>query len=181
MKNNVMGKKITRVYFTNCGRNNDGEITAKPFIKSRDDVEWEKVLVFEGNNIRANNYDCHYRINISDDEEVEVEKDIFRADLNEMMVYTSKEISIIDSEKEKSEEELKNLIAEYNKQEIEKDEKLLSYCKLHKLNIDDLELDKLKKIVYPDKTELHTISIDWSRYGVGGIYYPNTNNCVTIL
>lgn len=180
MKNNVMGKKITRTYFTNCGRNNDGEITAKPFIKSRDDIEWTKILSFDGNNIRANNHGYSYCINISEDEEVKVINDIFRADLNEMMIYTSKEISIVDLEKEKSEEELKKLIAEYNKQEIEKDEKLLSYCKLHKLNIDDLELDELKKIVYPDKTELYCVgSFDWSKFVSNAVCYTNTG--VTIL
>ena len=87
------------------------------------------------------------RINIGD-EEVNVQKEAFYADLSEWKQFVDKVVSNVDYYKEEVELDYADLIAQYNEQMINEDEKLKAYCNLHHLNPGDTDVDELKKIVY---------------------------------
>lgn len=87
------------------------------------------------------------KINIGD-EEVNVKKDIFYADLNEWKQFVDKVVSNVDYYKEEVELDYADLIAQYNEQMINEDERLKAYCDLHHLNPGDTDVDELRKIVY---------------------------------
>jgi hypothetical protein len=91
------------------------------------------------------------RINLSEDEEIVITEKIFRTDLGAYVLHTDKVLDEKVLYKEESEDILKSQIKEFNKQMIESDEKLLSYCNLHKLVLEDTDVDELFKLVYPDK------------------------------
>lgn len=87
------------------------------------------------------------RINIGD-EEVNVQKEAFYADLSEWKQFVDKVVSNVDYYKEEVELDYADLIAQYNEQMINEDEKLKAYCKLHHLDPARTDVDELKKIVY---------------------------------
>ena len=87
------------------------------------------------------------RINIGD-EEVDVQKEAFYADLSEWKQFVDKVVSNVDYYKEEVELDYADLIAQYNEQMINENEKLKAYCNLHHLNPGDTDVDELKKIVY---------------------------------
>ena len=87
------------------------------------------------------------KINIGD-EEVNVKKDIFYSDLNEWKQFVDKVVSNVDYYKEEVELDYADLIAQYNEQMINEDERLKAYCDLHHLNPGDTDVDELRKIVY---------------------------------
>lgn len=87
------------------------------------------------------------RINIGD-EEVNVQKEAFYADLSEWKQFVDKVVSNVDYYKEEAELDYADLIGQYNEQMINEDEKLKAYCKLHHLNPVETDVDELKKIVY---------------------------------
>lgn len=89
----------------------------------------------------------HKRINVGD-EEVDVQKEVFYADLNEWKQFVDKVVSNVDYYKEEVELDYADLIAQYNEQMINEDEKLKAYCKLHHLDPARTDVDELKKIVY---------------------------------
>lgn len=89
------------------------------------------------------------KINIGD-EEVDVQKEVFYADLSEWRQYVDKIVSNVDYYKEEVELDYADLIAQYNEQMIKADEKLQAYCDLHHLNPGDTDVDELRKIVYRD-------------------------------
>lgn len=91
--------------------------------------------------------DPHKRINIGD-EEVYVQKETFYADLGEWKQFVDKIVSNVDYYKEEVELDYADLIAQYNEQMINEDEKLKAYCNLHHLNPGDTDVDELRKIVY---------------------------------
>lgn len=87
------------------------------------------------------------RINIGD-EEVDVRREAFYADLSEWKQFVDKVVSNVDYYKEEVELDYADLIAQYNEQMIKADEKLQAYCDLHHLNPGDTDVDELRKIVY---------------------------------
>ena len=87
------------------------------------------------------------RINIGD-EEVNVQKEAFYADLSEWKQFVDKVVSNVDYYKEEVELDYADLIAQYNEQMINEDEKLKAYCNLHHLDPVRTDVDELKKIVY---------------------------------
>lgn len=87
------------------------------------------------------------RINIGD-EEVDVQKEAFYADLSEWKQFVDKVVSNVDYYKEEVELDYADLIAQYNEQMINEDEKLKAYCNLHHLDPVRTDVDELKKIVY---------------------------------
>lgn len=89
------------------------------------------------------------RINIGD-EEVNVQKEAFYADLSEWKQFVDKVVSNVDYYKEEVELDYADLIAQYNEQMIKADEKLQAYCDLHHLNPGNTDVDELRKIVYGD-------------------------------
>lgn len=100
------------------------------------------------------------KINIGD-EEVNVKKDIFYADLSEWRQYVDKVVSNVDYGKESTEMDYANFLYQYNRQMIEADEKLQAYCDLHHLNPGETDVDELRKIVYANTTiPSYTISTE---------------------
>ncbi|MBU5331748.1 hypothetical protein KQI61_06025 [Anaerocolumna aminovalerica] len=92
------------------------------------------------------------KINLSEDEVVNVEEKITRVDLGAYVLHTDKVLHEEIVLKEDSEETLVCQIKAFNKMMIESNEKLSSYCKLHKLNPEETDVDELFKLVYPNKT-----------------------------
>ena len=90
------------------------------------------------------------QINISEDEVVSIEKEIFRADLNELQLYTSKVIEQHDIGKSDALRTYENHIKAFNKMMIESNDMLKTYCDLHKLVYEDTDCIKLFKLVFPN-------------------------------
>jgi hypothetical protein len=91
-------------------------------------------------------------INLSETEEVTITKKILRVDLKAVILRTAKTLTEEILNKEESEDILKVQISAFNKMMIESNEKLLSYCKLHKLDPAETDVDELFKLVYPNST-----------------------------
>lgn len=156
----IKGKKIVTTWSVDDHKEfkKDGTFifTDRPQLKSDSKVDsWGDICSFEGDKIPHNSLDnlfgawgCHYAINISEDESVRVEKEIFRADLNEIHAFTDKVISESTEDKASSEKEYDNVMREFNKTMIEADDKLMSYCKLHRLDPKDTDCIELFKLVY---------------------------------
>lgn len=137
-----------------AGKYGNGEFKykfdAKPEI-IKDVVELDPVEIcqYEGRPC-VSSYKCVFadpKINIGD-EEVNVKKDIFYADLSEWKQFVDKVVSNVDYYKEEVELDYADLIAQYNEQMINEDERLKAYCDLHHLNPGDTDVDELRKIVY---------------------------------
>lgn len=167
MKTKVFGKKIENNYIIEPNQkmikdeNNCDKLvfTAKPtIIKESNLVEWVELHGFDGEP-RYNNYGMNIvwvgsylnHINLSEDEEVGIEKEIFRADLNEVHLYTNKVVEENDWDKEYQEAGYKTLIGEFNTQMIESNDKLKSYCEVHKLNPEETDCIELFNIVFPNQ------------------------------
>ncbi len=146
--NNVMGQIVTINYSIDIEYNNDGEIIRKPQYKKERLVEYKKILSFNGTNIRGNN-SISYEINIAPDKTIVIEKELFMADSGEMYLYSN---HIIEENEQwgNAPKQMNKLIKEYNAQQIKKDSKLLSYCKVHNLVVEETDVDELRQIVYPD-------------------------------
>lgn len=156
----VMGR-VTETYWRVephthiAGAGNDATryvFDAKPEI-IKDVVELDPVEIcqYEGRPcVSGYGYTITYpykRINIGD-EEVNVQKEAFYADLSEWKQFVDKVVSNVDYCKEEVELDYADLIAQYNEQMINEDERLKAYCDLHHLNPGDTDVDELRKIVY---------------------------------
>lgn len=137
----------------------DGEdkrvFTAKPCLKQETELTgWEDILTIDGE-IRYNQEalllgwrDLH-RFNLSEDETVELEKAIYRADLGETHVFTNKVVKTDEVNKEECEGHLSKLLADFNEQMITSNASMLAYCKLHKLDLRETDCEEVFKLVYP--------------------------------
>lgn len=152
MKTIVMGKKIKRNYEVKAETDDKGKFKYRPFIKElNSDIEWEEICNYEGEaQISYRLWDDRY-INISEDEEVRVTKEIFRADLGNYIQYTDKILEEDEGNKADCEESLKIYIKEFNRERIENDSEAKAYCDLHKLNYEDTDYDELMKYIHPNK------------------------------
>ena len=157
MKTVVMGKKIKRNYELKAETNDKGEFLYKPYVaKQSETIEWEEICSYEGKarGCRSESFftfDPHKHIYLSEDEEVIVEKEIFRADLGNYIQYTNKILEEDEGNKASCEEILKTYIKEFNREKIENDSEAKAYCDLHKLNYEDTDYDELMKYIYPNK------------------------------
>ena len=167
MKTIVMGKKIKRNYELISDLNEDNKFTSKPYIKELDpEIKWEEICSYEGEAQMSYAFlgiggRC---INISEDEEVVVIKEIFRADLGSYIQYTDKVLEDDDSGRAAFEEDLKSLLKIYNKQMIENNPKAKDYCDLHKLNYEDTDYDQVMKYISRDLKDMISITVtpeDW--------------------
>ena len=168
MKTKVFGKKIENNYIIKSNQKSIQDengcdklvFTARPVItKEKKIVGWVELHSFDGQP-RYNKYGMNIvgvlvgsylnHINLSEDEEVGIEKEIFRADLNEVHLYTNKAVEEIDCNKEYQEAGYNTLIGEFNKQMIESNDKLKSYCEVHKLNPEETDCIELFEIVFPN-------------------------------
>ena len=162
MTTRVFGKKIENVYDviynTKQVEDNDGNMktvyTAKPQInKVRKVKEWSELCSYEGEpryNSGSSIVFGYHDINISENEAVAIEEEIFRADLNEMHLHTNKVVEEKDINKEDALSILEAQIKAFNKMMIESNNKLMSYCNLHKLSYEDTDCIELFKLVFPD-------------------------------
>lgn len=129
--------------------------TGKPELKFKDVIEdWHELCSFEGapryNKDTFIYFGERNEINISSDETVKIEKEIFRADLNELHMFTNKTIELKECDMEHAESELEKEIKSFNKTMIESNGKLKAYCDLHKLFYEDTDCIELFKLVFPD-------------------------------
>ena len=158
----VFGKKIENVYDVVCDmkqvEDDDGKMKSvyieKPRInKTRKVKEWSELCSYEGepryNSVCFLGFGYH-EINISENETVKIENEIFRADLNEMHLRTNKIVEEKDVNKEDTLSILDGKIKAFNKMMIESNDKLRAYCDLHKLSYEDTDCIELFKIVFPD-------------------------------
>ena len=158
----VFGKKIENVYEVDHKwkqiEDNDGEMktvyTSKPEInRIRKVKEWFELCSYEGEP-RYNSHTgwvLYNNINISENETVTIEEEIFRADLNEMHLHTNKVVEEKDINKEDALSIIEAQIKAFNKMMIESNNKLMSYCDLHKLLYEDTDCIELFKLVFPDE------------------------------
>lgn len=157
MKTKVFGQRIKYSYSvdnkrqTITGSNGEPKMvyTDKPKLKKESNIEWVEICEFEGepryNSGTSMLWDNS--INISEDEEVAIREEIFRADLNELHLHTSKVLEETDFNKNETDILLENEIKMFNKEMIESDEKLKLYCNIHKLNPEDTDCIELYKLV----------------------------------
>lgn len=172
MKTKVFGKKIENVYEIDYKQktiqNEHGEyimvFTDKPTLTKTPTVrEWSELCVFDGvprynKGTNSNfpklsyfNFDYRDRINIAEDEEVCIDKEVFRADLNELHLFTDKVVEEDDDDRDYQMGGYETLVGEFNQQMIESNDKLKAYCKLHNLEPYRTDCIELFKLVYPDK------------------------------
>lgn len=89
-------------------------------------------------------------ININEAEVVNVEKVIFRADIQERHVFTDKVMNKEVFNKEEAEQEHAALMREFNSQMIESNDRLKAYCNVNKLNPEETDVTELWKVVFGD-------------------------------
>ncbi len=153
MKTVIQGKEIETTYSVVAFRNKDGVLIRKPFIHDESKVvKWTNLFdpidgKIEYNNIH-NNDQFQYRksVNISEDEEVLIEGQIYRADINSLMIHTDKIISEKEIHKTKAEEELKTVMTEYNHLIIDNNPKMKAYCNSNKIDIDTVNIDDIETL-----------------------------------
>lgn len=172
VKNNVMGKVVTRTYSLEVKKDDDGIFTTRPKLNTSDKIKWVKLLSYNGASTNENFVHIFgKRINIGKNEEVMIKRTVFRADKNENFLFSDKVVKIIEKAKDEYEATFGRHMREYNKQEIEKDEQLLLYCKVHNLDIEETDVDELRKVV-----EVKNEAVESKRDGLarGGIVYSQT-------
>lgn len=162
MKTVLFGKKISNYYEVDCKMKQIEDsnglckivYTDKPTIIKKSKVEWIEICRYKGEprfNSRTD-YLCfsNKQVNISEDETVSIEKEIFRADLDEMHLHTDKVVEKRDIDKEDALSILDCQIKAFNKMMIESNDRLKAYCDLHKLSYEDTDCIELFKLVFPD-------------------------------
>lgn len=164
MKTKVLGKIIENIYSVNRNqtqiKDTDGNFkdvyTGKPTITKETMVkEWSELCSFEGAPRYNLRYDGYVTVagkpmNISEKETVYIDKEIFRADLNELHLHTNKIVEERDVDKEDALSILAGQIKAFNKMMIESNDRLKTYCDLHKLSYEDTDCIELFKLVFPD-------------------------------
>lgn len=174
MKSVVLGKVIENVYSvdpkTTTIKDEHGEekvvYTAKPVLNKESKIkEWRYILHFEGEpkyntknsyyylKMYIASYDSDYSkyLNISDNEEVAIIEEIFRADLNELHLHSNKVMEEIDVNKESSTYEYEAYIEQFNKMMNTSNKAMKDYCDLHGLDYRKADCEKVFSLVYPDK------------------------------
>jgi hypothetical protein len=132
--------------------------TGKPVLIETPKVkEWKEICSFEGEP-RYNKHNTRYlyvafndMLNISEDESVVVNNEIFRADLNELHLQTDKVMKELDVDKEKSTYEYEAHIEQFNKMMNTSNKAMQDYCDLHGLDCRKADCEKVFSLVYPGK------------------------------
>lgn len=133
--------------------------TAKPEVRKKESIkEWKEICRFKGKPLYNTTYfnpSFSYRqstcLNVSENEEVIVSKQVFRADLEEMHLFTNKILEEIDVNAVDAADQLRLHIRAFNNQMIESNERMKAYCDLHGLKYEDSDCDKVFELVYPGK------------------------------
>lgn len=128
--------------------------TGKPALTKESNVkEWVELCSYKGEP-RYNtpsyvwmSYSC---LNISETEEVKIEREIFRADLNECHLRSNKVIEEVDADSLEANQILKEQTKLFNKTMIKSNERMKSYCDLHKLCYENTDCIELFKLLFPN-------------------------------
>lgn len=155
MQTAIQGKEIETTYSVKTVRNERGVLTKKPeLVKESKVVKWDNLFVPIDGKIATNTVHTdlsHFNffsstVNISENEEVVIEGQIYRADIDTVMLHTGKVVSEKEINKAESETEFKKVIAEYNHTVVDNNPKMKAYCNVNKIDIDTVDIDDLKKI-----------------------------------
>lgn len=157
----LFGKNIEHVYSVENNRLSDRaddeagvmKFSAKPKLKEKDKiVKWEQICEYEGYPAYTDDSTMLYKnktVNISENEEVEIEKEIFRADLNEYHLFTDKVLSEKDVDKLESEVYYEKLVKNFNKSMILSNQEMKEHCDLYKLSYEETDCELLFKKLFP--------------------------------
>lgn len=207
MINRVMGKKVTKEYYINensVGKrdvNGDKyyEYTGKPTLETKViNTDWEEICSFDTIFVHQFTYNITYgsyynrpTINISEDESLEIENGIMRADLGEYHIHTNKILEEICDNKEQMESKYKMILGKFNKRMIEQDEKMSVYCKLNHWKPEDTDCEELWKIVHDcafvyengkmKKFDIRKRTLIDTDSGYGKLYVKNSNGIFTSI
>lgn len=166
MQTIIQGKEIETTYSVKVVRNENGILTKKPeLVKESKVVKWDNMFNPIDGEIEYNTsrFFGGNRINISESENVKVEEQIYRADINKLMVHTDKVIREKEISKTESEKEFKKVMAEYNHLIVDNNSKMKAYCNVNKIDVDTVDIDDLKKIC-EDKNSTSMDIIDAIRF-----------------
>lgn len=143
-----MGKKVKETYKVEVNQREDGKLVSKPrIVLDNRDVKWEEIASYDDEPQYEVRGFCDNRyIYLSEDEDVEIEDQRFRADLGSWIQYTDKELEKKDNLK-KCEKELTQILRLYNTQKIEANPKAKRYCDIHKLDYAETDYEELMKII----------------------------------
>lgn len=167
MKTIIFGKNIEEIYdiipnYTAVeqeDRTFKKAFQEKPVLKKKfNEVSPIPIVTYDGEfeTNRESSYAAFYRltavdsININETEAVNVERVIFRADIQERHVFTDKVMNKEVFNKEEAEQEHAELMREFNSQMIESNDRLKAYCNVNKLNPEETDVDELWKVVFGD-------------------------------
>lgn len=160
MKSIIQGKNLKTTYGVDYkwktikdDKNEDITVyTGKPELTNKTEItSWETIAEFD-ETIEYNSNSFSAAINLSETEVVSVLNKIFRVDLGSYILRTNKILNDKVVLKEESEEILECQIKAFNKMMIKSNDGLLAYCKLHKLILEETDVDELFKVVYPNQT-----------------------------
>lgn len=123
---------------------------SKPTLEKKQEVKWVDLYEFnEEVQLQYDMFNNKQYVYISETEKVYVVEKFMRLDIGAYVIRLDKVyVENEDIFKRDAEFDLKHKVKDFNKQMIESNERLLSYCNLHKLNIEDIDLDELIKLVY---------------------------------
>jgi hypothetical protein len=156
----ILGKMIKNIYNVNFNWDAQNKYyTDKPTIEKNTIIRgWKEICRYEGEpryNSKTATSDkwwdltSYHKLNISTKEEVVIEEEIFRADLNEMHLHTNKVIEAIDVSKEEAEGICYEQIKLFNEAMIKSNKIMKRYCNLHKLSYEDTDCIELFKFLFP--------------------------------
>ena len=166
MKTIILGQKIENIYDVNHNwktiKDENGNLktvyTAKPTLNKTSIIkEWVKICSYHGEP-RYNSTSSLFgglltqpQLNISENETIQIKEQIFRADLNEMHLRTNKILEEIDVDEQEARATLLEQIRAFNAMMITSNDKLQSYCDVHKLSYEDTDAIELFNIVFPNQ------------------------------
>jgi len=163
MKYVVQGQNINSVYKVSVKRNDEGKVCEMPKFQPNTNVEWENCLSFECDHLEYNNYyTSGFPINISENEEVKILGQIFRADEQTTYLRTNKVLSETE-DKETNYIEYQEAVNEYIEYVFEKYPEVKEHCKIYNITgenlFDNIEIIKNKVLKEDEIKELNDISI----------------------
>ena len=164
MKTVVKGKIVENAYsvipHTKEIKDESGTVKtvydAKPELKKESKIiGWEELCDFNHEPIFNETYGTHSWLdskymNIRN-KEIRIINKIFDADEDEIHLFSDKTVKETDIDKDVSEVNYNFHIRKFNKMMIESNEKMNSYCKLHKLDPQETDAIELFKLIYPDQ------------------------------
>lgn len=166
MRTVIYGKVIENTYEVNTKqkdiKDENGEIKTvymdKPVVVKKSKVDhWVELYSYDGTPMYNSKlaaiayFSLGHTINISEDEEVMIDNEIFRADLLEMQLRTNKVVNTIEINEGEANDDCDFHVREFNKMMIESNEQLKAYCDLHKLVYEETDCIDLFKLVFPNK------------------------------